>query len=218
VLLVIGAGLTAAYMFRLFFLVFHGQPRDRELYDHAHDPGLAMKVPMGILAFLSVFGGWIAFPGAYNKMESWLAPVFHRFPVNGPAIEAQPFSLLSMILTLAVTLVGYLVAQQIYLRRSPAPEQVGASAPLVYRLLYHRYYVDELYDWVFVRPIKLGGRLIYRFFELDLVDAAVDGTGSLVRWMGGHARASQTGYVRNYALGILFGAVLVVGYYVVGGR
>jgi NADH-quinone oxidoreductase subunit L len=218
VLLVIGAGLTAAYMFRLFFLVFHGEPRDRELYEHAHDAGPVMKVPMVVLSVLSVVGGWIAFPGVYNKMDDWLSPVFHRFAVSGPSIAPQPFNLLSMLVTLLVTLAGFLAAWAVYMRRSPSAERVAAAVPGVYRLFYHRYYVDELYDLVFVRPIKLVGRLTYRFFEIDIVDGAVDGIAWLTRWVSARARISQTGYARNYALFIVFGAVLLVGYYVVGGR
>jgi NADH-quinone oxidoreductase subunit L len=218
VLLVVAAGLTAAYMFRLFFLVFHGDPRDRDLYDHAHDPGIAMRAPMVLLAILSIIGGWIAVPGAYNKMEEWLSPVFHRFPVQGPAIGPQPFEPISMIATLLLTLIGFLAAWTVYMRRSPSAEQAAAYAPFIYRLFFHRYYVDELYDLIIVRPIKLVGGLTYRFFELDIVDGAVDGTAALTRWISSRTRLSQTGYARSYALFIVFGAVLLVGYYVIGGR
>jgi NADH-quinone oxidoreductase subunit L len=219
-LTVAASGLTALYMFRLFFLVFHGEPRDRELYDHAHDAGWAMKTPMIILTFLSIVGGWIAFPGVYNEMEAWLSPVLHRFPISpqSPGLEPQPFFLTSMIVTLAVTALGVLVAWQIYYRRQPTPERVGALAPAVYRVLYHKYYVDELYDLLFVRPVKFAARMLYRFFEQDVVDFAVDGVGKAIRWMSGRLRLTETGYARNYALSILLGAVILVGYYVFGGR
>jgi NADH-quinone oxidoreductase subunit L len=217
-LTVLSAGLTAAYMFRLFFLVFHGEPRDRELYEHAQDPSLPMRVPMGILAVLSVIGGWIAFPGAYNEMEAWLAPVFRTFPVNGPAIGPQPFSAISMIVTLLVTAVGVAIAWRIYLVSQPSAQRVAAAAPSVYRVLYHKYYVDELYDFLFVRPIKWTGRALNRFFEQDIVDFTVDGIGRAIRWASVRGRGIQTGYVRNYALSILFGAVVVLAYYVIGGH
>ncbi|HZU13154.1 MAG TPA: NADH-quinone oxidoreductase subunit L [Chloroflexota bacterium] len=217
-LLVIGAGLTAIYMFRLFFLVFHGDPRDRELYDHAHGPGWSMKAPMLVLSVLAVIGGYIAFPGQYNLLDAFLSPVFARWPHNGPAIVAQPFSLASMLATLLLTLVGFLVAYAIYYRRNPAPQRVGSLAPAVYRLLYHRYYVDEIYDAAFVWTTRTFYRLTDRFFEEDTLDNIVDGFGVVTRLAGGWLRGAQTGFVRNYALGILFGAVLIVGYYVIGGR
>jgi NADH-quinone oxidoreductase subunit L len=183
-LLVITAGLTALYMFRLLFVVFHGTPRDRELYDHAHGPSLPMRVPMAILALLSIVGGYIAFPGAYNLMESWLHPVFAAFPHGGPVIEPQPFSWVSLILTLLVTAAGVLVAWQVYYRRSPGPERITAAIPSLYNVVYHRYYVDELYDFLFVEPVKWAGRMLYRFFEVDIVDGAVDGSAWLVRRAG----------------------------------
>lgn len=218
ILLVVTAGLTALYMFRLFFVVFHGEPRDRELYDHAHGPSLPMRVPMAILAVLSVIGGYLAFPGAYNFMESWLHPVFVMFPHGGPVIAPQPFSWVSLIATLLLTALGVLVAWQVYYKGSPTPEKVSASIPAVYNLMAHRYYVDELYDALFVTPVKWGGQMLNRFFEVDVVDGAVVGSAWLVRRFSTYARRIQTGYVRNYALGILFGAVLIMGYYVLGGR
>ncbi len=212
------AGLTALYMFRLLYLVFYGEPRDRELHDHAHEASISMRVPMAVLGVLSIVGGYIAIPGGYNLLETWLSPVFHRFPVNGPTLEAQPFYWQSMAVTLVATALGLLIGWSVYARRSPSAENVAASAPAMYRLLANRYYVDAGYDMLFVRPAKWTGRVVNRFFEQDVIDFSVDGVGKLVRFSSGRLRFLQTGFVRNYALGILFGAVLVVGYYVVGGR
>lgn len=217
-LAVITAGLTAVYMLRLFFLVFHGEPRDQELYDHAHDPGLPMLVPMMILAVLSIVGGYLSIPGVYNEMEAWLSPVFHQFAVRGPSLDAQPFYWQSLVTTLVATAIGAYIGFAVYYQRRPSAERVGSMAPGLYRFLYHRYYVDELYDAALVRPYKLVATTIYRYFEVPVVDGAVDGSGLLMRWIALRTRGIQTGYVRNYALGILFGAVLLVGFYAVGGR
>lgn len=217
-LTILTACLTAAYMFRLFFLVFHGEPRDRQLYEQAHEPGLAMRAPMAVLMVLSVFGGFLAFPGAYNKMEDWLSPVFTRFPVSGPTLAQQPFAPVSMIATLVATLIGFGIAWQIYYKRQPNSDRVAARAPAVYQFLYHKYYVDELYDFLFVRPIKFTGRMLNQYFDTDIVDGAVDGVGKLLRLSSRRLRRVQTGYVRNYALSILLGAVLMVGFFVLGGR
>lgn len=217
-LVVLAAGLTALYMFRALFVVFFGQPRNRHLFDHAHDPGLAMRAPMAILIVLSVIGGWIGVPGAWNLMEAWLSPVFSRFPHSGPVIAAPPFSWTSLLVTLVVSLLGFLVAYQVWYRGSPSPQSVARSFGGVYQFVAHRYYVDELYDVVFVRPTRVGGRLLGRFFEHDAVDGLITAIVLFIRWAGGYLRTYQTGFVRNYALAILFGAVLIVGYYVVGGR
>ncbi|MGH2441870.1 MAG: NADH-quinone oxidoreductase subunit L [Chloroflexota bacterium] len=217
-LAVITAGLTTLYMFRLFFLVFHGEPGDQELYDHAHDPGIQMKAPMVVLAVLSVIGGYLSFPDAYNQMEAWLSSTFTRIPVNGPHLVAAPFYWESMLATLLLTLIGFLVAWQVYYKRQPTSEKVVAMAPAVYRFLYHKYYVDELYDRVIVQPITFTAGLLNSYFEKYVVDGAVNGSALVLRYSALRARWVQSGYVRNYAFGILFGAVLLIGFYVVGGR
>ena len=217
-LTVLTSGLTALYMFRLLYLVFHGEPRDRDLHDHAHEPSLPMRAPMAILGLLSIIGGYIAIPGGYNELEAWLSPVFRRFTSSGPPIGAQPFYWQSMAVTLAVTAIGLGIGWTVYARRSPSAEAAGAAAPGIYRFLARRYYIDEVYDALFVAPIKWSSRMVGRYFEQDIVDFTVDGVGKLVRLASSRLRVIQTGFVRNYALGILFGAVLMVGYYVVGGR
>jgi NADH-quinone oxidoreductase subunit L len=123
-----------------------------------------------------------------------------------------------MAVTLAVTALGLFAGWAVYARRSPAPEAVAATAPGAYRLLANRYYVDQMYEFLFVKPVKSLSRMLGRYVEQDIVDFAVDGIGKLMRMTSSRLRVIQTGFVRNYALGILFGAVLVVGYYVVGGR
>jgi NADH-quinone oxidoreductase subunit L len=173
---------------------------------------------MAILAILSVVGGWIAIPGLYNQLEAWLSPTFHRYPTAGPRLEAQPFYWQSMAVTLIVTALGVVIAYQVYYRRSPSPEKVAAMAPSLYRFMAHRYFVDELYHYTFSYPIRYASTAINLYFERYIVDGAVDGAGLFVRWVSNRTHGIQTGYVRNYALGILFGAVLLVGYYVVGGR
>jgi NADH-quinone oxidoreductase subunit L len=217
-LAVLTALLTAAYMFRLLFMVFHGEPRDRELYDHAHDPSMVMRIPMAILSVLAIFGGFLAFPGSYNKLDDWLAPWFQRFPTNGPKLAAPPFYASSMLVTLIATAIGFVIAYTVYIRANPDRERVASMAPGLYNFMLHRYYVDELYDFLFVRPVKWGGAYVYRFVERDMIDFSVDGAGMLTRVLSLGGRRFQTGYVRNYALGIMLGAVLLVGYYFVGGR
>jgi NADH-quinone oxidoreductase subunit L len=219
-LAVITAFMTAVYMFRLFFLVFHGEQRDPATYDYSHaaDPGLTMKIPMAILAVLSVVGGWLAVPGGYNKMEDWLKSVFDRTPTNGPPLVTPSFYWTSLIVVLAVTVLGIIIAYQIYYRRQPTSQRVAAAMPAVYQFAAHRYYVDELYDLAIVRPIRLTATLVDRYVDMPAIDGLVDGIPRFIRWSSGRLRTLQTGYVRNYALGILLGAVVLVGYYVVGGR
>ena len=83
----------------------------------------------------------------------------------------------------------------------------------LYRLLLNKYFVDEVYDDLIVRPARVGSEAVYRRFDLRVIDGAVNGAGALVRSFASAIRVYQTGYVRNYALSILVGVVLVMAYY-----
>lgn len=212
ILLVVTSGLTALYMFRLLFIVFFGQERDLELAAHAHDPPLVMRVPMVILAALSVVGGYLAVPDAKDEIGNWLAHTFTRYRPAAPALPTAQWT--SIIVVFVVVLMGLFLAYRVYYVRRPSPEQVGAMAPAIYQLFLTRWYVDELYDAVIVRPITMLGLFLNAVVERYVINGIVDGTAEAVRESSGELRQIQSGYVRNYALSILLGAVLVVGYYV----
>src|SRR5579884_4062246 len=212
ILLSVTAGLTALYMFRLLFMVFLGQERDPELALHAHDPPLVMRLPMMILAVLAVIGGYLAFPGAPNWIGNWLRHSFERFSPVAPAEPATQWA--SVIIVILTVALGIFAAYRIYYQRRPAPEQVGATAPAIYRLFLNRWYVDGLYDRAVVRPIIVLGLFLSTVVERFVINGLVEGSAAALRDSSRDMRRVQSGYVRNYALSILLGAVLVVGYYV----
>jgi NADH-quinone oxidoreductase subunit L len=213
IMLVITAGLTALYMFRLLFLVFSGESRDAALAEHAHDPSFVWKVPMSILAVLAIIGGYLAIPDAKDEIGDWLGHAFTRYGPAAPPLPATQW--LSIIVTTAVVLMGIWIAYRVYVQKSPSSEQVGASAPATYALFANRWYIDELYDVAVVRPFVLVGLFLNAVVEKFVINGIVDGSALAVRASAGDLRRVQTGYVRNYALSILFGAVLVVFYYVI---
>ncbi len=212
IMLALTAGLTALYMFRLLFMVFLGQERDPELALHAHDPPLVMRLPMMILAVLAVIGGYLAFPGAPNWIGNWLRHSFERFSPVAPAEPATQWA--SVIIVILTVALGIFAAYRIYYQRRPAPEQVGATAPAIYRLFLNRWYVDGLYDRAVVRPIIVLGLFLSTVVERFVINGLVEGSAAALRDSSRDMRRVQSGYVRNYALSILLGAVLVVGYYV----
>ena len=213
ILLVLTAGLTAIYMFRLIFVVFFGESRDPELADHAHDPSMSMKIPMGILAVLSIIGGYIGIPGANDEIGKWLTHTFTKYSPAAPPLLGWQWP--SVGITLVVIAMGIFVAYRVFYVRQPSPESVGAIAPPVYRLFANRWYVDELYDVAIVRPFILIGLFLNTIVERFVINGVVEGSALAVRGSAGDLKRVQTGYVRNYALSILFGAVLVVFYYVI---
>ncbi len=233
---ILTAGLTAFYMFRLFFGIFAGnyrganpsivaeEPEDEEegpaghhdgvvSYNRIHEAGPIMTVPLVILAGLSIIGGLIGsyaifgLPNAH-PFESFLSTVF-----TGVAAPQASVGLawVSTGLSVLLALLGILGAWALYgkgfqYRENPNP---------VYQFAFHKYYVDEALETVLIRPITWAGREFSHYLEGDVLDGGSRGIGSLFRGLSGALRRLQTGFVRNYALAILVGVVLIVLYYAI---
>jgi len=210
-LLLAGAFMTAFYTFRLVFLAFTGSPRmSKEAAHHTHESPLVMTVPLVILALLALLAGvlvGIPFPHG-TLFARFLAPVFPVQEVEHSS--AVVFSL--AILSTLVALGGVVLAWTMYGRRPVRAETIGAPTNPIHALLLNKYYVDELYDALFVRPIYRLSQWCARAFDLGVIDGIVNGVGRVVVAWGQVLRRVQTGFVMNYALGMLLGAVAVVAF------
>jgi NADH-quinone oxidoreductase subunit L len=198
------AFLTAFYMFRLFFVVFLGEPRDHHAYDHAHESPLTMTGPLMFLAFLSICVGWLNWPGL---------DYYSKFVFFGPGSPEGASSFIQLLaqswLSLLVALIGIGLSAAFYFFKAFSAEKVAQQFQPVYLLLKNKYYIDEIYGW-FVDKIVFGIATIFQWFDEVVVDdGMVDGTGWVTRKSGGVMRLTQTGYVQNYAL-VIFGAVAVI--------
>src|SRR6266404_1616763 len=243
----ITAGLTAFYMARLFFLTFFGYCRaDEHTEKHIHESPRAMIVPLMILAGLSIIGGWIGWPevfGGENRFERFLDPVLVGvMPETGAvkiAHHAFAKEILLMVASLAIVGAGFWLAYEFYCSKRIAPELVAGRRPVLYRLLLHKYYVDEIYDAAVVERTKNLGTLLGRF-DANVIDGVgVDGAGWLARfgstlsmwwdkWIidgllnfsaklmqlfSYPVRLLQTGMFSSYAMFILVGLVVLLAYY-----
>jgi NADH-quinone oxidoreductase subunit L len=215
-LLLIGAFMTAFYTFRLVFLAFFGNPRmDKEVAHHVHESPAVMTVPLIVLAILTAVAGFIGIPSAHGTaFARFLAPVLplHEEETGG----AVAFTLL--ILSAAIAVGGVVLAWVMYGWRPVRSETIGVSRNPIYTLLARKYYVDELYDALFVQPIYRLAQWCARVFDLGVIDGIINGIGQLVTTWAMGMRRIQTGFVMNYALGILIGAVAVVAYFVTRSR
>ncbi len=230
------AGLTAFYVFRALFLAFAGEyrgnlrsePEPGRSYGepdspHAHDPHAAqthgapagahgsdhghggihesppvMWVPLAILAILSLVGGFINIP-------RFLEPVF-------PLAEGNPPSWLSWV-AVGAGLGGIALAYIFYVLSPGLPEALANSFRRLYWLMYNKYFVDELYDDVVVRPVVDGSReLLWRVADVRIIDGAVNGAGKTARGIGSILRLAQSGYIRSYAAWVVAGSILVIAY------
>jgi NADH-quinone oxidoreductase subunit L len=211
------AGLTAFYMFRMLTLVFEGEPRfghDK----HPHEAPATMLVPLVILAFLSIAGGFLGVPhalGGSNLLEGWLEPVFERSTrIAGPEGHASlPTEYALMALSVGIGLAGIFFARRLFLTGTATVDRIAARFAGLRTLLFNKYYVDEVYDAVVVRPIKVGSqKLLWKWFDAGVIDGAVNGIARLVNSLSSAGRRMQTGNVSNYGLAILIGISLLLGF------
>jgi len=226
----IGAGLTSFYMFRLVFLTFFGRERFDHHKVHVHESPKNMTVPLMVLAFFSIFAGWFAAPhlvGGTDYFEHFLHPVFAAYAPQGAGVE-QAASLAgsagesggiapnpAMELVHAITgppvivaVIGLLLAWWLYIRRPELPGKLAESMRTSYRVVYNKYYIDEIYNALFVAPLLFISRyVLWRVVDEGLIDGVVNGSASVARGTGSRLRELQSGNARSYASWVVLGAV-----------
>jgi NADH-quinone oxidoreductase subunit L len=225
----VAAGLTSFYMFRLIFLTFFGKERFDEHKVHVHESPRNMTVPLMVLAFFSIVGGWFAAPhlmGGPDYFEAFLHPVFSSYGVQsgieqgaslaGAAGEAggiSPSPAMELLHALTgppviLAVVGLLVAWWFYIRRPDAPKKLAERMRGLYTLLLNKYYVDEVYATLFIRPfLWISTNVLWHVVDERVIDGTVNGVAHVAREAGGQARELQSGNARSYATWVVIGAV-----------
>jgi len=201
--------LTSFYMFRLVWLTFFGKNRYDEHHVHVHESPKNMTVPLMILAFLSLTGGWFAFPalfGGKDYFTDFLSPVFGSGEIaGGEALHSLELTL-SGVAMVAATL-GLVVAWRMYSKDVKRGPETG-----LHKLLYNKYYVDEIYQAAIVGPLVwISRNILWKAVDEGTIDGAVNGIGYGVREIGDGVRHAQSGNTRSYAVWVLVGAVVVFG-------
>jgi NADH-quinone oxidoreductase subunit L len=234
------AMLTAFYMSRLMFMTFWGEYRGghdaghghgaaadhghgHDHHSEPHDVGPVMMIPLYILAFLALFGGllnlphWFPVHSISGKLHHFLEPVFANANVHfGQGTIAQEMGLMGGTLVLIGLSVG--AAYYLYVLHPGRAASIAAQAPELYKGSLNKWYVDEVYGFLFIKPILLFSRLVlWPVVDAGIVDGLVNAVGKSVRSFGAaYSRHVQTGQVQLYALGIALGAAVVVIAYAVG--
>lgn len=204
--------LTALYAFRQFFLVFTGAPRT-EAAAQAHESPAVMTGPLIVLAFFALGAGAVfGLPLENGIIHRWLEPVFAGVAVHHEAAGISPLTLL--VASSVIALLGAGLAYFAYLRDAIRPARVAARAGPLYTLVANKYYVDELYDGLFVRPFFATARFLADVVDMLIIDGIVNGVGSVFRSIYTGLHRLQSGYVRAYALTMVLGALVVVAYFV----
>jgi NADH-quinone oxidoreductase subunit L len=208
--------LTSFYMFRLVFLTFFGSPRYDERKVHVHESPKNMLVPLVILAIFSTVGGWFAAPkfwGGQDYFHNFLGPVFSSADKLAPAAEmaeeaAHVLELQLSGVAVLVALIGFFVAWWFYIRKPKTPEDLVKSLRWPYTLLLNKYYVDEIYLALIVRPLLwLSTNVLWHVVDEGMIDGTVNGAAHVAREAGGELRKLQSGNARSYAAWVVIGAV-----------
>jgi NADH-quinone oxidoreductase subunit L len=205
----LAAVLTSFYMFRLIWLTFYGEQRYDEHKVHVHESPGTMTGPLMILAFLSLTGGWFALPaffGGKDYFAEFLSPVFGAAEAGGGEAAQSLEHILSIVAVVAAT-AGLLVAWRMYSKQV----QRGTSEG-VHKLLYNKYYVDEIYAATVVRPLMwLSTNVLWKVVDAGMIDGAVNGVADGAATVGDTVRHTQSGNTRSYAVWVVVGALVVLG-------
>jgi NADH-quinone oxidoreductase subunit L len=203
----LAAILTSFYMFRLMWLTFWGQPRFDEHHVHVHESPKNMTIPLVILAFLSLTGGWFALPalfGGQDYFADFLHPVLAVQEQPNPA-EAHNVELILSSVAMLAAAIGLFVAWRMYRK----DVKQGPSKGL-HEVLYQKYYVDEIYHAVVVAPLMwLSRNVLWKVVDVGLIDGTVNGVAHGAAATGDKVRMQQSGNVRSYAVWVLIGALIV---------
>jgi NADH-quinone oxidoreductase subunit L len=220
------AFMTAFYMTRLCFMTFFGKPRVQKFYDHAHESPKTMTVPLVILAFLAIFAGWVGIPWLSKGFGSF---VFHGHPHHGHA------DYLLMLVSTVFAVSGVTLGWLMYGKGAISPDRMAERFKPIYTLLLNKYYFDEIYSAVIIKPILALCRFLWSFdnavidgivnffgrftlflswlhdmFDKYVVDGLVNGAGYTIWGIGSIIRQAQTGKVQNYAIVIFAGVVVTL--------
>jgi NADH-quinone oxidoreductase subunit L len=205
---IVAACMTAFYSWRLLILTFHGKPRaDHHTMEHAHESSWVMLLPLLPLAFGAVFAGWYAYDwfGGEGRAAFWNGALL-ALPQHDPISSAHEVEEWVKFLPLGVALAGIVLAFILYALLPKWPAKIAGAFGAIYRLVFNKYYVDELYDALFVRPAQRLGLALWKKGDDGIIDRfGPDGVAMSAVRLGRRASALQTGYVYTYAFAMVIG-------------
>ncbi|RZN30617.1 NADH-quinone oxidoreductase subunit L [Bradyrhizobium sp. Leo121] len=215
-LTVFAALLTSFYSWRLIFKTFHGTPRDEEHYEAAHESPIWMLIPIGVLAVGSFLAG---FPFKELFAGHGIEEFFRESVKMNPHIIEEMHHIPESIafLPTVMMVLGFLIAYLFYISRPYLPVELAKQQPMLYQFLLNKWYFDELYDLIFVRPAKWIGYTLWKKGDGAIIDGfGPDGVSARVLDVARNAVKIQTGYLYHYAFAMLIGAAGLITWFMFG--
>jgi NADH-quinone oxidoreductase subunit L len=208
--------MTAFYSWRLIFLTFHGKFRGTaEQEHHLHESPKVITVPLMILAVGAVAAGWVGIPPLFlehgDRIGEFLAPVLGHS--KGHGTHAQEAFVMSA--SIAVAIGGLLVAFIMYIKKTELPAKIAAAFQPVHKLLFNKYWIDELYSRTLVQPVlRASEKIILGIIDARIIEGVVNGVPGLIGAFSRKFRQVQTGMLSSYALVMALGALAIVGVWI----
>ncbi|GAB4119339.1 MAG: NADH-quinone oxidoreductase subunit L [Rhodothalassiaceae bacterium] len=220
VMTVVAAFMTSFYSWRLVFMTFHGAPRaSKATMDHVHESPAVMLVPLALLALGALASGYVFYDHfvGHDRFEFWAGALF---AAEGDVIdEAHHVPQIVRFLPMIMMGAGFLLSLLFYVLRPDLPATLARTMPGAYRFLLNKWYFDELYDRIFVRPALWLGGFFWKRGDRDTIDGfGPDGIAAAVMNAAQRIRAVQTGYLYHYAFAMLIGVALFVTWFILSGR
>lgn len=204
--------MTCFYMFRLYFLTFKGKFRGtHEQEHHLHESPKSMTIPLMVLAVLSVFGGLLGIPHLFSHLFThdsvhWMS---HYLGFGDVLTLDTTKEVEILIYTLIAIVAAWLAAKMSYVTNGRLPAEKEEQLNPVQRLIYNKYYVDEIYDTLIRKPLDWISEKFYQIVELQIIDGVVNGVGAGVKWVSSVGKYAQSGSVSFYVLAMVLGAIAI---------
>ncbi|HNO75076.1 MAG TPA: NADH-quinone oxidoreductase subunit L [Nitrosomonas mobilis] len=208
---------TALYTFRLIFMTFYGEPRmDAHTHKHLHESPWVVTLPLIILAIPTVIAGWVIGPMLFGGFLTDPIQVHDHHDAVALMGEAYTgvFGMMSHALTTLpfwFSIAGIFSAWFLYRVRTDLPEKIRQISGPVYTLLDRKYFIDELYSWMFARGSRGLSMILWKYGDIKIIDGFfVNGTARMIAWIANIVRHFQTGYIYHYAFSMIMGVLLLM--------
>lgn len=214
----IASVMTAFYMFRLLYLTFYGKFRGtHHQEEHLHESPKVMTVPLVILALLSGVSGFLGIPAVLHgshALKNYLTPVFGGSAIKINILHAGELSHSTEFILMGIAVISALIVMYIaytqYVKKGILPAEEDEKLSSSHKLVYNKYYIDELYDTLIVRPLNWTSGKIYGLLELGFIDRIVNSVGKSVVWGGKTLRYIQNGNIEFYIFSMVIGIIAIL--------
>lgn len=214
----LSAFLTAFYSWRLLFLTFHGHTRaDHHTFEHAHESPKTMLIPLFVLAIGSIFAGLVGvkFLAMLSEENNFFSDaIFVATDKINLLAEIHHTPTLVKISPILVSVIAIIISYWFYVKNNSLANKLARSLKFAYKISYHKWYFDEIYDKIFVRPARQIGSFSWKIIDVKIVDGLPNGMAFIAKIASQGISKIQTGFIFNYALWMILGLVGIILYLV----